>query len=82
MQKQYGYPALTPKVKKQIFGLNAARLYGVGKQGRKFLCEVPADALTRAQADNGGFRAGRSMRVYGAQTRRDFFRMFAERWRA
>jgi hypothetical protein len=28
-QAMYGYPALTPAIKAQIFGLNAARIYGV-----------------------------------------------------
>jgi predicted TIM-barrel fold metal-dependent hydrolase len=28
-QDRFGYPALTPKVKRKIFGLNAAKLYGV-----------------------------------------------------
>jgi predicted TIM-barrel fold metal-dependent hydrolase len=29
MQEDYGYPALTPEIKDQILGANAARLYGV-----------------------------------------------------
>ena len=29
MQAMYGYPALTPEVKRKIFGLNAAAVYGV-----------------------------------------------------
>ena len=28
-QEKYGYPALTPAIKAQIFGLNAARIYRV-----------------------------------------------------
>jgi predicted TIM-barrel fold metal-dependent hydrolase len=28
-QERYGYPALTPRVKRKILGLNAARLYGI-----------------------------------------------------
>jgi hypothetical protein len=28
-QERYGYPALTPDIKRKIFGLNSARLYGV-----------------------------------------------------
>jgi hypothetical protein len=28
-QEMYGYPALTPAIKAQIFGLNAARIYRV-----------------------------------------------------
>jgi len=29
MQKRYGYPALTPEIKRKILGLNSARLYGI-----------------------------------------------------
>jgi uncharacterized protein len=29
VREQYGYPALTDDVKAKIFGLNAAKLYGV-----------------------------------------------------
>ena len=28
-QERFGYPALTPEVKRKIFGLNAARLHGL-----------------------------------------------------
>ena len=34
MQAMYGYPALTPEVKRKIFGLNAAKMYDI---------PVPAD---------------------------------------
>jgi len=28
-QEKYGYPALTPALKRKVFGLNAARVYGL-----------------------------------------------------
>jgi hypothetical protein len=28
-QQRYGYPALTPELKRKVFGLNAARVYGL-----------------------------------------------------
>ena len=28
-QERYGYPALTPAIKRKVFGLNAARVYGL-----------------------------------------------------
>jgi uncharacterized protein len=41
---KYGYPELTPAIKDQIFGLNAARLFGVDpKESRK---AIKADKLT------------------------------------
>jgi predicted TIM-barrel fold metal-dependent hydrolase len=29
LQERHGYPALTPEIKRKIFGLNAARVYGI-----------------------------------------------------
>ena len=34
-QERFGYPALTPELKQQILGLNAARLYGVSARGAR-----------------------------------------------
>jgi predicted TIM-barrel fold metal-dependent hydrolase len=31
MQAQFGYPSLTPEIKEQILGGNAARLYGIAE---------------------------------------------------
>lgn len=86
LQEDFGYPALTTKAKKLIFGLNAARLYGVKKKARKNLCEVPAaavgspsgsflssdDRIAALQLAAGGPYATRRLHVYGPQTRRDF----------
>lgn len=74
MQEEFGYPALTDGIKKRILGFNAARLYRVQRSQRR--CEVPSDALEQLQQDQGGFRAERSLRVYGAQTRREFLSIF------
>lgn len=90
LQEQFGYPALTEKDKKRIFGLNAAKLYGVKKKDRKKLCEVPEDSLgspsgafispddrlVALQAARGGPYATRRLHVYGPQTRRDFIKRF------
>jgi len=70
MQEQFGYPALTPKIKAQIFGLNAAKLYGV--RPRRARCTIAPDGIDRLRAAQGGFRAGRSHLVYGPRTRREF----------
>lgn len=75
MQEQFGYPPLTETVKKRILGFNAARLYRVQRSRRR--CSVPLDALQQLQVAQGGFRAERSLRVYGARTRREFLRIFA-----
>lgn len=74
MQQEFGYPPLTETVKKRILGLNAARLYHVQRTRRR--CSVPADSLEQLQLEQGGLRAERSLRVYGAQTRREFLSIF------
>jgi predicted TIM-barrel fold metal-dependent hydrolase len=70
MQEEFGYPALTEKVKKRILGLNAARLYGIKPRADR--CSIPPDRIGELQAAVGGFRADRSLRTYGPRTRRDF----------
>jgi len=74
LQEQYGYPPLTRKAKKRILGKNAAKLYKIKK--RKKRCTIPEDTFAVAQRAQGGPRAGRSLRVYGAQSRREFLRKF------
>ena len=74
LQEQHGYPALTVKDKKRIFGKNAARLYKIKR--RKKRCTIPEDAFAALQAEQGGPRAGRSLKVYGARSRREFLEMF------
>jgi predicted TIM-barrel fold metal-dependent hydrolase len=70
LQEQFGYPPLTPKAKRRILGENAANLYGVKTREKR--CTVPADRLAQMQVAQGGARAGRTLRWYGAQTRREF----------
>jgi uncharacterized protein len=74
MQEEFGYPALTDIIKKRILGINAARLYRVNRGRRR--CTVPLDGLELLQAEQGGMRADRSLRVYGARTRREFISIF------
>src|SRR5437867_1473547 len=75
MQEEFGYPALTEKDKEQILGGNAARLYHV--KPNRVRCTIPSDRLAQAQEEQGGARAGRSLRWYGPQTRRQFFALLA-----
>jgi uncharacterized protein len=69
LQEQYGYPALTREVKRRIFGLNAAKVYGI---------DVPAvrsatrnDAIARLRRDYAG-RSNPSFQTFGPKTRREF----------
>jgi len=60
---RHGYAPLTRAVKEQIFGLNAARLFGVDVTAKRN--EIPADYLTRmkmAYLDDG---SAPSHRWYG-----------------
>ena len=47
MQDQYGYPALSAAVKKQIFGLNAASVYGVDPAATRYV--IRNDDVERLQ---------------------------------
>ena len=60
---------------------NAARLYGIKKKDRKFLCTIPQDRLVQVQQAEG-FRATASLRTYGARTRREFLGMFGHKLKA
>lgn len=74
-QEKYGYPALTAARKQKIFGLNAARAYG-----------VDVDELRRAHRDDAVSRAREnyrnapapSHRTYGPKTRREMLSLL--RW--
>lgn len=49
-QERFGYPALTPEVKRKVLGLNAARLYGVEPTVRP-RCAGDLAALERLRAE-------------------------------
>jgi hypothetical protein len=68
-QERYGYPAITPEARCRIFGLNAARVYGLDVEGiRRHAQADPIGRLRRnyLAAPNPGFR------TYGPKTRREF----------
>ena len=46
-QETYGYPALTDAIKRKIFGLNAAAVFGVDPDAVR--CEIDASGLGRAK---------------------------------
>jgi hypothetical protein len=57
-QDRYGYPALTDEVKRNVFGLNAARLFGVDPTATR--CALASDPLASAKP------AAAEMRAHGA----------------
>jgi predicted TIM-barrel fold metal-dependent hydrolase len=73
-QERYGYPALTPERKAKIFGLNAARVYGIDVA--ELRRAQRQDALSHAREEYAN--AGRpSFQTYGPKTRRDMLRLLA-----
>lgn len=71
-QERYGYPALTPERKAKIFGLNAARVYGVDVAEQKRAHQ--GDSLSRARVEYANAPAP-SFQTYGPRTRRDMLRL-------
>lgn len=47
LREQYGYPELTDEVKRKVFGLNAARLFGIDPEATR--CALAADGLAAAR---------------------------------
>ncbi|MEO7668435.1 MAG: amidohydrolase family protein [Polyangia bacterium] len=82
MQTMYGYPALTPEVKRKIFGLNAAAVYGIDPQVlRQKISQDQINAIVLARRDNPGafpdFARPRHP-PHGPRTRREYLAFF--RW--
>jgi uncharacterized protein len=75
-QERYSYPALTPRAKRKILGLNAARVYGIDVDAVRR--EQRADALSRAKAEYANAPSP-SHRTYGPRTRREMLRLVALR---
>jgi hypothetical protein len=73
MQEEFGYPPLDERAKRQILGLNAARLYRVPVSERRNV--IDADRLSEARRALGGPEATRSHVAYGPRTRREFLRL-------
>jgi len=72
MQMLYGYPALTAEVKRKIFGLNAAAVYGVDVQTmrRKITQDDIAMIKLARRAEPDAFP--RRPRPHGPRTRREY----------
>jgi hypothetical protein len=77
MREMYGYPELTPEIKAKIFGLNAARIYGVDIGAmRREISEDDVTALRMAFLhDPNSVPVPDRRRYEGPRTRRDFFQL-------
>jgi hypothetical protein len=59
---RFGYKKITPEDKAKIFGLNAAKIYGVNvKDKRNPLPDDTLDKLRSASLHDGGMRVIKSM---------------------
>lgn len=77
-QETYGYPALDDALRRKIFGLNAAALFGVDPEARR--CELADDAIARrkqALDDALGSRRWTVEPGLGPRTRRELARLLA-----
>lgn len=72
-QEKYGYPELTKAVKAKVFGLNAARIYGIDPEATR--CRISKDKTAQLkQVMDGelGTRRWSFQRIGGPRTRREF----------
>lgn len=78
-QDMYGYPELTPAIKAKIFGLNAARVYGVDPEMQR--CRIKATTLAKLKDTMDGELGTRRWAFNppgGPRTRREFWNL--ARW--
>ena len=73
LQEQYGYPELTPELKRKILGLNAARIYGIDPNAVR--CTIDQSKLGRIAQELDatlGSRRWAFQQPLGPRTRREF----------
>jgi uncharacterized protein len=68
-QERFGYPALTAQARAKIFGLNAARVYGVSRD--RSAGKIMDDGIARLRAEARG-APDPSFLTYGPQTPAEF----------
>jgi hypothetical protein len=69
LQERYGYPALTPAVKRKVFGLNAARVYGL--QPDALRKKLGSDGVQRRKTEYSNDPRP-TFATYGPRTRREW----------
>ncbi|HMJ13762.1 MAG TPA: amidohydrolase family protein [Polyangiaceae bacterium] len=75
-QDTYGYPALTAELKKKIFGLSAAKVYGIDPEAVR--CKVKQTTLARLKEEMDGELGTRRwtfQQMGGPRTRREFMNL-------
>src|SRR5262249_54434272 len=73
LREKHGYPAIDASVRARVFGLNAARVYGIDVPAR--VASLGADAIARALPGYRADEAAPPSRPYGPRTRREFLRL-------
>lgn len=73
-QQRYGYPAITPEMRAQVFGLNALKIYRVPQDVLDK--HIQGDAVTAAR-ENYRNAPDPAFRTYGPKTRREFMNFLA-----
>jgi hypothetical protein len=71
LQEEFGYPALTPEVKRKILGENAMELYGVKEAPAR--CEFTRDELANLRVEQTA-----AWRTFGPSTDRELGRLLAD----
>ncbi|SER44899.1 hypothetical protein SAMN05421690_102734 [Nitrosomonas sp. Nm51] len=71
-QDRYAYPAITPQMRKQIFGLNAARIYGLNVPKLQTILHSDSVSLLKAAYNDS---PNPSFETFGPKTRRAFLKM-------
>jgi predicted TIM-barrel fold metal-dependent hydrolase len=78
-QERYGYPALTPELKRKVLGLNAARLFGIDPSAQR--CALANDPLATAKSAAAELHAEGALPVgwdaRGPTTRREVLEWLA-----
>jgi uncharacterized protein len=78
-QERYGYPALTDELRRKVFGLNAATLFGIDPAATR--CAFESDPLTSSQGDAAGLRDEGALEspwlARGPMSRREIFQWLA-----
>ena len=69
-QEKFGYPKITDEIRAKVFGLSAAKIYGIEPAETAKIAKV--DAVGRARA-NYQPEADPTFKSYGPKSRREFF---------
>ena len=76
LQERHGYPALTPALKRKVFGINASGAYGIDPQA--FRREAKNDVVGRARTAYAR-TPNPSFQTYGPRTTREFLALLKQR---